>query len=61
VNIRRENTSARRGEQQLYDEARGPRNPRSLTRRPVPGEWDDPTWLAVAIDDEWMAEQGVRA
>lgn len=47
------------GKEELYDLAYGPRRPR--TRRPVLGEWDDPTWLQVEVDEEWMAEETARA
>jgi hypothetical protein len=48
------------GEHQLYDEARGPRDPKRLTRRRCADEWDDPTWLAVAVDHAWLEQAEVR-
>lgn len=49
----------RHAEERLYDEMVGPRSPRALTRRPRPREWDDPTWLPIAIDDDWMNQRGI--
>lgn len=40
----------------LYDLAVGP--PPPATRRPIAGEWDDPTWISTEVDAAWMADQG---
>lgn len=42
------------GSGELYDLATGP-TPR--TRRRVDGEWDDPTWLEVEVDEGWFETQ----
>lgn len=45
---------------ELYDAAWGPGPP--VTFGPCPrDEWDDPTWLAVQPDDDYMAAQQERA
>lgn len=42
----------------LYDLAYGPLPPRVYRR--VPDEWDDPTWIAVEVDHEFMADELAR-
>lgn len=45
---------------ELYDAAWGPGPP--VTFGPCPrDEWDDPTWLAVQPDDDYIAAQQERA
>lgn len=44
---------------QLYDEARGPRSMRR--RRHYLAEWDDPTWIRVAIDQGYMDAEDLGA
>lgn len=42
-----------------YDEAFGPAGP--FCFGPCPhGEWDDPTWLRVEVDEGYMAAQAAR-
>jgi predicted RNA-binding protein with PUA-like domain len=47
-------------EDQIYDEALGPPDPRRAPRylRPA-SQWDDPTWLCVEVDTDYMHAKGV--
>jgi hypothetical protein len=45
---------------QLYDEAIGPPGPHQPVRHMRPtSQWDDPTWLRVEIDTDYMRAKGV--
>lgn len=43
-----------------YNEANGPAGPYCFGPCPV-GEWDDPTWVTVTVDEEYMVAETDQA